>query len=150
MTNTVYWLTCQVELINPSKESMMPIKPIWIVIILLSLSLTPAASVSQIYELRTYTTHEGKLDDLLDRFQNHTMKLFEKHGIRNTGYWLPTNQSNTLIYIVAHDDQPGAMTAWKSFSQDPDWKKARAASVAGGPIITNIESNYMQKTSFSP
>ncbi len=128
----------------------MPIKPIWIVIILLSLSLTPAASVSQIYELRTYTTHEGKLDDLLDRFQNHTMKLFEKHGIRNIGYWLPTNQSNTLIYIVAHDDQPGAMTAWKSFSQDPDWKKARAASVAGGPIITNIESNYMQKTSFSP
>ena len=128
----------------------MPIKPIWIVIILLSLSLTPAASVSQIYELRTYTTHEGKLDDLLDRFQNHTMKLFEKHGIRNTGYWLPTNQSNTLIYIVAHDDQPGAMTAWKSFSKDPDWKKARAASVAGGPIITNIESTYMHKTSFSP
>ncbi len=128
----------------------MRIKLIWIVITMLSLLLIPATSLSQIYELRTYTTHEGKLDDLLNRFQNHTVGLFEKHGIRNIGYWIPTDRPNTLIYILAHDDRPSAMNAWKSFAQDPEWKKARAASVADGPIITNIENSYMNKTMFSP
>jgi|TARA_X000001036_G_C20554238_1_gene755655 hypothetical protein len=139
-----------VELSNRIKESPMSIKPTWIVATLFSLFLLPAISVSQIYELRTYTTHEGKLENLLDRFQHHTTGLFEKHGIRNVGYWLPTEKPNTLIYIVAHNDRSGAKNAWKSFSQDPDWKKARAASIADGPIITNIESTYMNKTPFSP
>ena len=122
----------------------------WLLTTLLLFFLLPATSFGQIYELRTYTTHEGKLENLLDRFENHTTGLFEKHGIRNIGYWLPINQENTLIYIVAHPDRDSAKNAWKNFSQDQDWKKARAASVADGPIITNINSIYMDKTSFSP
>ena len=105
---------------------------------------------AEIYELRTYTSHEGKLESVLNRFENHTMSLFEKHGIRNVGYWVSEDQDNTLIYIVAHESRDSAKQSWKSFISDPEWKEARTASLADGPIVDKIESLYMNKTPFSP
>ena len=55
-----------------------------------------------LYELRTYTANPGKLEALEERFKNHTMALFEKHGIRNIRYWKPEESDDTLIYLVAH------------------------------------------------
>ena len=107
-------------------------------------------SFAEIYELRTYTSHEGKLESVLNRFENHTMSLFEKHGIRNVGYWVSEDQDNTLIYIVAHESRDSAKQSWKSFISDPEWKEARKASLADGPIVDKIESLYMNKTPFSP
>ena len=107
-------------------------------------------SFAEIYELRTYTSHEGKLESVLNRFENHTMSLFEKHGIRNVGYWVSEDQDNTLIYIVAHESRDSAKQSWKSFVSDPEWKEARAASLVEGPIVDKIESLYMNKTPFSP
>ena len=121
----------------------------------LSVLLTMAAflapnSFAEIHELRTYTSHEGKLESVLNRFENHTMSLFEKHGIRNVGYWVSEDQDNTLIYIVAHESRDNAKQSWESFVSDPEWKEARTASLAGGPIVDKIESLYMNKTPFSP
>ena len=107
-------------------------------------------SFAEIYELRTYTSHEGKLESVLNRFENHTMSLFEKHGIRNVGYWVSEDQDNTLIYIVAHESRDSAKQSWKSFVSDPEWKEARKASLVEGPIVDKIESLYMNKTPFSP
>ncbi len=75
---------------------------------------------------------------------------FEKHGIRNVGYWVSEDQDNTLIYIVAHESRDSAKQSWKSFISDPEWKEARTASLADGPIVDKIESLYMNKTPFSP
>ena len=118
-------------------------------LLLVTASLAPN-SFSEIYELRTYTSHEGKLENVLNRFENHTMALFEKHGIRNIGYWVSEDQDNTLIYIVAHESRDSAKQSWKSFVSDPEWKEARTASLADGPIVDKIESVYMNKTPFSP
>ena len=65
----------------------------------------PAQSSTTVYELRVYHTYEGKLDDLLRRFREHTMALFEKHGIKNIAYWVPTDdplKGKTLFYIISH------------------------------------------------
>ena len=49
---------------------------------------SPASAVQQmqVFELRTYTAAEGKHDDLLARFRDHTLRIFEKHGMTNVGY----------------------------------------------------------------
>ena len=120
-----------------------------IVLLTMAAFLVPN-SFAEIYELRTYTSHEGKLESVLNRFKNHTMSLFEKHGIRNVGYWVSEDQDNTLIYIVAHESRDSAKRSWKSFISDPEWKEARTASLADGPIVDKIESLYMNKTPFSP
>ena len=66
-------------------------------------SLSAAEDNNRIFELRTYYANEGKLDALHARFRDHTCDLFEKHGMRNVGYWVPVkNDSNALIYIVSH------------------------------------------------
>src|SRR6516165_10576478 len=68
-----------------------------------------------LYELRTYTTEPGRLPALHARFKNHTMKLFEKHGMQNVAYWVPTDEKpkdNTLIYIIAHKSQDAAKKSW--------------------------------------
>ncbi|MBI1898592.1 MAG: NIPSNAP family protein [Acidobacteria bacterium] len=106
----------------------------------------------RIYELRTYTTLEGKLPDLLARFRNHTIKLFEKHGMVNVGYWIPADaprSQNTLIYVLAHKNRDAAKKSWDAFRSDSDWVKARTESEKNGKIVEKVESVYMNPADFS-
>jgi hypothetical protein len=107
----------------------------------------------RIYELRTYTTLEGRLPALHARFKNHTMKLFEKHGMKNEMYWTPTDEAkskNTLIYIVSHDSPDAARRSWAAFRDDPEWHKARDESEKDGKIVEKVEAVYMTLAEFSP
>lgn len=104
---------------------------------------------AMVFEMRTYTTFEGKLDALNSRFRDHTLTLFEKHSMKSIGYWTPSDKPNTLIYIVAHQSKAKASESWKNFINDPNWKKAYAASIAKGKLVKNIESVYMNATDYS-
>lgn len=115
-------------------------------------ALTAQADSNAVFELRTYTTHEGKLAALNERFANHTMRLFEKHGMRNIGYWVPSEpekSENTLIYIVSHKSREAAEQNWQAFGQDPEWQKAYKESRKGGEIVKKIESVFMTATEYS-
>lgn len=111
-----------------------------------------AAAANRVFELRTYYTHDGKLPDLLARFRNHTTKLFEKHGMTNVGYWVPLDKpasDGTLIYVLAYPNRDAAKKAWDGFRNDDAWKKARADSEKGGPIVKKVDSVYMEPADFS-
>ena len=111
------------------------------------------SNVNRLYELRTYTTLPGRLDALHKRFSDHTMKLFEKHGMRNEIYFVPTDpekSKNTLIYIVSHDNEEAAKKSWAGFRGDPEWIKVRDASEADGKIVEKVESVYMTQVPYSP
>jgi hypothetical protein len=115
----------------------------------------PAApqSSTTVYELRVYHVFEGKLDDLLRRFRDHTMQLFEKHGIKNIAYWLPTDdplKGKTLFYILAHPSRDAATANWKSFREDPDWISVRDKSEANGKLVEKVDSTFLSLTDFSP
>jgi hypothetical protein len=108
---------------------------------------------SSVFELRVYTTAPGKLPELLARFRDHTVKLFEKHGIRNVAYWTPVDEpgrSNTLIYVLQHASREAAAASWKAFQDDPDWKSVKEKSEANGKLVDKIDSTYMALTDFSP
>ncbi len=109
---------------------------------------------ADVFELRTYTTHKGKLDALNARFRDHTVALFKKHGMESVGYWVPTDEAksqNTLIYVIKHKSREAAKASWKAFIADPDWKKAFAASRTDGPLLSKPpESVYMEATDYSP
>jgi len=108
---------------------------------------------TRVFELRTYTTNPGKLPALHARFRNHTMKLFEKHGMKNVGYWTPTDEKlaeNTLIYIVSHASKEEAQKSWKAFIDDPEWKAAYQESIKDGKLVKKVDSVYMTPTDFSP
>ena len=109
---------------------------------------------ARVYELRTYTVLPGRLPALHKRFAGHTMKLFEKSGMKNEMYWTPTDvarKDNTLIYFLSHDSQEAADRSWKAFQADPEWIKVRDASEADGKILAKPpERVYMRLTEFSP
>ena len=107
----------------------------------------------KVFELRTYTSPEGKLNDLLARFRNDTLRIFEKHGMENVGYWVPTDSpasANTLIYILAHDNRDAATKSWAAFREDPEWLAVRDRSQANGRLTTNVQSVFLESTDFSP
>lgn len=111
-----------------------------------------AADSERVYELRTYTTAPGKLNALKARFRDHTVALFEKHGMTNVGYWVPTEapaSENTLVYVLAHKSREAAAKSWDAFRNDPVWKAAYAASTADGKLVVKLESVYMKATDFS-
>jgi hypothetical protein len=112
-----------------------------------------AQTGKRVFEIRTYTAHEGKLDALNARFRDHTTKLFEKHGMQNIGYWTPVDgpqSKNTLIYVVAHKSREAAEKSWAAFRADPDWVKVRKESEANGPIVAKVESVFLDATDYSP
>ena len=108
-----------------------------------------------IFELRTYTTNDGKLDALDARFRDHTMSLFKRHGMTNVRYWHPTDgekgAGKTLVYILAHDSREAATKSWADFQADPEWIKVRTASEEKGKILINdgVKSVFLNPTDFS-
>ena len=110
-------------------------------------------SATTVYELRIYHAYEGKLDDVLRRFRDHTTKLFERHGIKNVAYWTPTDdplKGKTLVYILAHPSREAATANWQAFRDDPEWQSVRDKSEANGKLVEKIDSTFMVMTDFSP
>lgn len=111
-----------------------------------------AQTTSRVFELRTYHTPEGKLDNLLARFRDHTIDIFNRHGMTSIGYWVPTDEplkGKTLIYILAHPSREAAKANWTAFRNDPEWKRVAAASEANGKIVEKVDSEFMEPTDFS-
>jgi len=103
-----------------------------------------------VYQLRTYTTAEGRLPDLHKRFADHTIDLFAKHGMENLIYFTPTDKPNTLVYLLKHKSRAAADKSWDAFRNDPVWKKAFAASRKDGAIVTKVVGQYLKMNDYSP
>ncbi len=105
-----------------------------------------------IYELRIYRAHPGKMGALMARFRDHTCSLFEKHGIKNVGYWTNTigGRSDELWYMVAYEDLAQRERAWTAFREDEDWQRVRTDSERDGPLVHHIENRIMSPADFSP
>ncbi len=105
-----------------------------------------------IYELRIYTAHPGKMPELQARFRDHTLALFEKHGLKNVGYCTNSigGNSDELWYMLSFENHAQREAAWASFGADPDWQKARADSEVGGPLVLRITNRILNPTSWSP
>ena len=104
-----------------------------------------------IYELRVYTCLPGRLPALLKRFETATLRIWEKHGIRQAGFWTtmvgPSN--NELTYLIAWESLEERQRKWSAFTSDPEWAEAVDASQKDGLIIANIASSFLTPTSFS-
>ena len=112
-----------------------------------------AGAQNQVYELRTYTCNEGKLETLKARFRDHTIEIFKRHGIESIGYWVPQDgpaSKTTLIYIIIHPSREAAKKNWAEFNTDPEWVKVRTASEVDGKILAKSpESVFMDPADFS-
>lgn len=103
------------------------------------------------FEMRTYYCNPGKLPDLEARFRNHTMALFEKHGMTNIGYWVPLdNSENKLVYLLGYPDRASRDRSWEAFSNDPEWQEVYEASHANGPIVARVVNAFYRYSRFSP
>ena len=108
---------------------------------------------TRVFEMRTYYTLPGRLEALQKRFREHTLRIFEKHGMTNVGYWVPQDEparSNTLIYVISHASREQAKANWAAFIADPEWKKVAEESQKDGKIIEKIESVFMDAADYSP
>jgi len=99
---------------------------------------------STYFEVRKYYANDGKLQDLLNRFQNHTMKLFEKAGMENIAYFLPVeNTDNSMTYILGYPNEAARDKMWQSFMNDPEWKKAYEESHVNGALVKSVDQTFM-------
>ena len=105
-----------------------------------------------LYELRVYECLPGRLPNINARFANHTIKFFEKHGIKSIGYWTTdVGESNhELTYMVAFEDANQRMAAWDSFRNDPEWAKVTVDSHRDGLIVKNVRNQLLTPTDYSP
>ena len=104
-----------------------------------------------IYEQRIYRCLPGRMPALLTRFETKTLALWERHGIRQAGFWTTlVGESNLdLVYLLAWESMAERETKWAAFMADPDWIAARTASEQDGPILANVANAFLQPTAFS-
>lgn len=106
---------------------------------------------NRFFELRIYYCNPGKLDALVDRFRDHAVPLFKKHGIDGLGYWAPTNNpENRFYYLTAYPSKEARDAAWKEFGEDPQWKEAAKKSEENGKLIEKADIYFLKATDFSP
>jgi NIPSNAP len=106
-----------------------------------------------VFELRVYHTYDGKLDDLLARFRDHTITIFKRHGMESVAYWTPTDEplkGKTLFYMLKHPSREAATANWAAFHDDPEWKRVSTASEVNGKLVEKSESTFVKLTDFSP
>ena len=114
---------------------------------------TAATAADRVYELRTYTAAEGKLEALHRRFRDHTLELFEKHGMTVVGFWVPASgdtAANTLVYLLSFPSEQARNQAWKAFGEDPEWKRVSEESQRDGRMLEKVESVMLAPTDYSP
>ena len=112
-----------------------------------------AQAGKHVYELRTYTTAEGKLGALNSRFRDHTIRIFNKHGMKSVLYMTPQDapdSANTLIYVLEHPSREAAKKAWADFRADPEWKKVQEESEVNGRLTSKVVSVFADPTDYSP
>jgi hypothetical protein len=118
--------------------------------VILGERVAQAQSAPHVFELRTYTPAEGKLDLLHARFRSHTLRIFQRHGMTNVWYGKPMDaplSQTTLIYLLAHQSREAAKQSWDAFRADPEW--AMVAKQSGvGPV--KVESVFLEPTDYSP
>ena len=104
-----------------------------------------------IYELRVYSCIPGRLPVLLKRFENTTLNIWKRHGIRPSGFWtvLVGDGSNDLYYLLAWESLAEREKKWGAFQSDPEWIAARAKTEEDGQIVGNIVNQLLVPTSFS-
>lgn len=109
-----------------------------------------ADAPARVFEMRVYYAAPGKLDELNARFRNHTLKLFEKHGITNIGYFMPIeNPESQLIYWLSYPSREARAASWKAFMADPVWQDAYKKSEVNGKLVAKVESRFMTLTDYS-
>jgi hypothetical protein len=111
-----------------------------------------AQSSDRVFELRTYTALPGRLEPLHARFADHTIQLFERHGMTNVGYFSPQDSplsENTLIYLLAHDSRAAAEASWAAFRADPEWQRVAEETQRDGRIVESVESMFLDATYYS-
>ena len=113
-----------------------------------------AAQSGRVFEMRTYTTNEGKLPALETRFRDHTIKFFDRYNMTSIGYWIPSDgptSQTTLVYILAHPSREEAKANWAKFQSDPEWQKVRAESEQNGKVLAKSpDSVFLRATDYSP
>ena len=104
-----------------------------------------------IHELRIYQTMPGRLPDLNRRFETITLKLWEKHGIRQVGFWtvLVGDSNLDLYYLLEWQDMAERERVWNAFATDPEWLEKRAETERNGPLVARITNMFLQPTGYS-
>jgi hypothetical protein len=104
-----------------------------------------------VYELRIYHCVPGRLQDLHKRFEGVTLKLWEKHGIRQVGFWTDMigDSNNKLTYMLQWESLAERERKWQAFVLDPEWFSAKAETEKNGQLITRIENSILAPTAYS-
>ncbi|MCC7283384.1 MAG: NIPSNAP family protein [Acetobacteraceae bacterium] len=104
-----------------------------------------------IHELRIYHCMPGKLPALLNRFETATLKIWEKHGIRQAGFWtVAIGASNQMLYyLLAWESLAEREAKWGAFVADPDWIAVRHRTEADGQIVQRVHNEILTPTAFS-
>ncbi|OLE63089.1 MAG: hypothetical protein AUG74_14005 [Bacteroidetes bacterium 13_1_20CM_4_60_6] len=111
------------------------------------LDIKNTARDSRCFELRTYTLQgSSSADTLHGRFRDHTIALFQKHGMTVIGFWQPVARLDQLVYILAYRDAAARDSAWAAFNTDPDWVKTRTEI----PVNVQVDNTFMVATDYSP
>lgn len=104
-----------------------------------------------IHELRIFHCVAGRLPALLQRFEDHTLRLFEKHGIKQIGFWTVAigDSNNDLFLLLQWESLAERENKFGAFVKDAEWLEVKRKSEEDGPVEASITNMILLPTTFS-
>jgi len=105
-----------------------------------------------IYEMRVYHCVPGHLPTLLQRFEDTTLRVWERLGLRPAGFFTTVvgESNHALTYFLAWESMEERERLWGAFMVDPEWVEAVTAHRQKyGEVTARISNSFLAPTRFS-
>ncbi len=107
---------------------------------------------SELQQLRIYEINRANRDAFHGRFQDHALRIMERHGFKIIDMWeSDSGDKLEFAYILSWPDRETMDSRWKAFLADQEWidiKKKTAA--ASGELVREANGQPLLRVSYSP
>ena len=104
-----------------------------------------------IYELRVYRVSPGRMQEVLDRFENIVFRYWKKYDIRPAGFWTTVigECHLDLHQILVWESLADREKKWGAIMGDTDFKAEMATTEKNGVPGASVTNTIMAPTRFS-
>jgi len=107
---------------------------------------------SGIQQLRIYEINRGNRDVFHGRFQDHALRIMERHGFKIIDMWeSDTGEKTEFIYLLSWPDKDTMDSRWEAFLADQEWIDIKRRTAAeSGVLVREVDGRPLARVSYSP
>jgi putative heme-binding domain-containing protein len=112
-----------------------------------------ASRTPRAFELRIYSVLPGKLDAFRNRWRDHAVPIYERHGLHSLGWWVTDKKgidgNDQFAVLLAGESEDSIRQSIAAFHRDAEWQLIEKETERDGKLRSSVDAYKMRATDFS-